>query len=104
MFWLLAFGGLILAVGITCIVLGCLMIREQERAKKHSNQQVKSKGYIHQKETRMSYLEMGIYFGGFLASIGILASILGLYMVHAERKEKAKDAKTKEILSFLEIP
>lgn len=37
MFWLLAFGGLILAVGVTCIVLGCLMIREQERAKKHSS-------------------------------------------------------------------
>ena len=52
----------------------------------------------------MTYIEMGIYFGGFLISLAILFLILGIRAYCVERKEKAKDDETKEILSYLEIP
>lgn len=52
----------------------------------------------------MTYIEMGIYFGGFLASLGFIFSAIAIHMYCEEQKKKEKHTKKKEIESFLEIP
>ena len=37
----------------------------------------------------MTFVDMGLYFGGFLSLLGILFSILGVY-VHVQRHERQK--------------